>query len=271
MLNGKTIYVGKDPEQSRLMVALVDGGQTLGAAIGEPGSVPACVSRCFPKSGTAHVKMEIDASGKTTITNLKDGNVTYVNGIEIVSKRIADNAIIELGRDRYRLDAAKVFSVAERMAASARKKGAADSSGKEFDISHLEQVWLDFQAKSMDRQKRQKKLGLLGSASLIFSLGGGALSVVAGQLGFGSIMIGIMPVLTIAGFVVCIVSFYLRSKDSSIEEAATDMEEFQDLYVCPNPDCQKFLGNYSYKLMKRQYSMTCPHCKCSFVENNNHK
>ena len=57
-----------------------------------------------------------------------------------------------------------------------------------------------------------------------------------------------------------------KKKDTSYEERKAATEKFTDEYVCPNPECNKFLGNLSYKLLKKQYSMQCPYCKSEFVE-----
>ena len=57
-----------------------------------------------------------------------------------------------------------------------------------------------------------------------------------------------------------------KKKDTSYEERKEATERFTDEYVCPNPDCNKFLGNISYKLLKKQYSMHCPYCKSEYVE-----
>ena len=68
-LKGKTILIGKEPSQGRLLVALPGSGKS--AAIGLPGSVPASVSRCRPAEGIAHAKISIDQSGNIILTNLK--------------------------------------------------------------------------------------------------------------------------------------------------------------------------------------------------------
>ena len=87
-LKGKTILVGKEPGNGRLFVSVKINGQPKTAAIGEMNSVPNSVSRCKPAENTAHCKIEVDATGNLIVTNLKPQNVTYVNGAEIVSKKV---------------------------------------------------------------------------------------------------------------------------------------------------------------------------------------
>lgn len=268
--NIKTILIGREQGKSRLMIAVIKNGQIKTTAVGTEGSVPGSVSRCRPQEGVAHTKIEIDSSGNMTLFNMKPQNVTYIDGIEVMTKRLDEHArTIEMGPEHFRVDLYNLLNDVEilendgkRIAGVPRiEKASPKKEEKVFEISHLEKVWNDYHNRNIDMRKRQKKLGLLGSASLIFSLGGGALTVIMGEA-----MASVIPVFTVVGFIVCITSFYLRGKDNSIEATEKATEEFQDNYICPNPECGKFLGNYSYKLMKKQYSMTCPYCKCKFKE-----
>ena len=103
-LKGSTILIGRESDNGRLLVSLMINGTAKTAAMGSAGSVPNCVSRCKPAEGVAHCKIVIDGGGNMTIVNMKPANVTYVNGVEIVSKRISESSNVELGKDRYRLN-----------------------------------------------------------------------------------------------------------------------------------------------------------------------
>lgn len=260
-LNGKVILVGKEPGQGRLCVA-VSGKM---AALGQSGCVPASVSRCMPQQNMAHAKIEVDNNGAMTITNMKPANVTYVDGMEVMSKRITGSSRVSLGKDLYAIDLEAILATAEKMAA-APGPSPTPAPAKEYNISHLRHVWKNYHDKTISRQKHQQKLGLMSSAGMLFTFGGGALMALGGKMGLDEVMRDLMPYLTATGGIVFILSFILRSKDKSIELAEKTTEEFQELYVCPNPDCNKFLGNLSYKLLKKQYGMHCPYCKCKYVE-----
>ena len=95
ILKGKTILVGKEPGNGRLFVSVKINGQPKTAAIGEMNSVPNSVSRCKPTENTAHCKIEVDNSENITVANLKPQNVTYVNGAEIVSKKVKQNGMLK--------------------------------------------------------------------------------------------------------------------------------------------------------------------------------
>ena len=92
-LKGKTILIGKEPGQGRLLVSV--SGKT---AVGASNSVPNSVSRCKVAEGVAHAKITVDQSGNMVLTNMKTENVTYVNGSEIASKRILPSNTVELGK-----------------------------------------------------------------------------------------------------------------------------------------------------------------------------
>ena len=78
-LRGKTILIGKEPGNGRLLISVNIKGQVKNTTLGEMGCVPSCVSRCIPSDGVAHCKIDIDISGNITLTNAKPQNTTCVN------------------------------------------------------------------------------------------------------------------------------------------------------------------------------------------------
>ena len=118
VLKGKTILVGKEPRNGRLFVSVKVKGQPKTAAIGEMNSVPNSVSRCKPAEDTAHCKIEVDNSGNVIVSNLKPQNVTYVNGVEIVSKSVKPNGFIELGKDRFSVGVSTILETASKIVVS---------------------------------------------------------------------------------------------------------------------------------------------------------
>lgn len=262
-LKGKSILIGKEPGGGRLLIA-IQGGKSAVIPIPVPGSV----SRCLPAEGVAHARITIDPYGHLTIANLKSQNVTYVNGSEIVSKQIQPSSSVALGRDRFNLNISMVLDAARKLvmpAPAAKTPAAPPQVVKTYNIRHLKKIYNSFHAKTLARQKKQKNLGILSASSMFFTIGSGAIAGLAKQLGISGIeeYLWIAPVL---GFVVFIISIFLKVTDNSIEEADAANLEYTKRFVCPNPECGKFLGNMPYELMKTQYSMQCPYCKSKFVE-----
>ena len=257
-LKGKTILIGKEPGQGRLLVSVNVNGQARTTAIGQPGSVPNCVSRCKPAEGTAHCKVDVDQNGTMVLTNLKPQNVTYVNGAEIASKKIQANSEVALGKDRFQIPFSVVIETAKKLVPTVAPK---DPEPKQkYNIKHLEKIWLDFHDKNIEIQKRARQQALLARLPMFFTMGGGAISAIAVALNWGNEVKILCVSLTIIGVIVMMYSFFKSKNDTSIEDKEKLLEDFQDHYICPK--CGKYLPVTPYKLMKKQYSMKCPHAGC---------
>lgn len=268
-LRGKTILIGKEPGQGRLLVNI--SGSTKSIAIGAPGSVPNSVSRCKPAEGVAHAKITIDSNGVITVFNAKPQNVTYVNGSEIASKRVEHNCSIELGKDRFAVDLSVILNGAIKLLAvpspaphpapqpAPRPVPAHDLnlSRRKFNISHLEHIWYGHLQSRKAILANQKKINLVRSGCGMFTMCAMPCIFFFGPVGY---------LLTGIGLIGNLYSFVGLKNDDTADAIERLNEDFQERYVCPNPDCNKFLGNISYRLLKKQHSMHCPYCKCEYVE-----
>ena len=90
-LKGIEIFVGRESGTDRVLVYLSINGQIKAFQLGNPGSVPKFVSRAIPNQNKAHLSIRIDDNGEIIVSNLKPENVTFVNGSQIVSKRISED------------------------------------------------------------------------------------------------------------------------------------------------------------------------------------
>ncbi|MGM9722562.1 MAG: BRcat domain-containing protein [Prevotella sp.] len=262
ILKTKRLLIGKEPINGRLMIGFPIKGKLQTIAVGTSNSVPGSVSRYNGEQGSAHLSLDIDKDGNILVTNLKEQNVTYVDGVEIITKQISPNSNVELGKDKFRINIPDILKVVEKIL-----NVSDPSEPPVYNISHLEAVWNNYHRKNIDLQKRARKQNVQARIPMFFTMGAGAISSIAFACGWGDAVKSLCVALTLIGLVFMCYSFLKSKNDTSIEDRERYMEEFQEKYICPNPKCGKFLGNYSYKLMKRQYSMTCPHCKCKFTEN----
>lgn len=272
-LIGKTILVGKDPAQGRLMIA-IKGGKA--AAVGSPSSVPNSVSRCRPADNVAHAQITVDQNGDMILTNLKDANVTYVNGTAIESKRVLANHSVELGKDHFGISIPVVIDVAKKLVApqggpgggqgAKGPAGGGQGDQKPISIAHLEYVWENYHNGLIALRKKQRNQANLARLPMLLSLGGSAIVPFLGKemglttdecLEWTKIVSGL-------GFLFMVGTLFVSFRDTSIEDQEALAEEFQSRYTCPNPDCRKFLGNLSYSLLLRQYGDNCPYCKCRY-------
>lgn len=253
-LKGKTILIGKEPGQGRLLIAVE--GVSKAAALGAPGSVPGSVSRCKVAEGVSHAKISVDANCAMTLTNVKPQNVTYVNGTPVMSKRVTPEHTVELGKDRYAIHLPAVIDAAKNLMPAPKPPE------KKFNIKHLERVWEDYDRelenitkKQQDHSRKRMLPIMIGSASGVATTVLAAVSI--------SAMWVTLP-LAVLSFGLYFMMY--RRQDTSFQDKKRATERFTENYVCPNPDCGKFFGNMSYKLLKSQFDMHCPKCKCTFVE-----
>lgn len=279
-LKGKSVLIGKEPERGRLLIAIA--GTTKMGALGGDGSVPGSVSRCLPASDVAHARIDIDDHGHIRITNVKSRNVTYVDGMSIMSKVVTPASVVELGKDHYRIDVNAVLKVAGKLVGASgsvnpgnnvndqyksksksvtntpvQKPGVPKPPKVKYSISHLELVWRDLQDQRNEIREKQKKVNLIRTGCSVFSMLTVPCTIILGPWAYA---------LTGVGVIGTVYSFVGLKNDDTTQRMEDITEEFQDRYVCPNPECGKFLGNMSYKLLKKQYSMHCPYCKCEYVE-----
>lgn len=257
-LFGKVILIGKEPGQGRLLIAVDD--KTV--SIGSPDSVPNSVSRCIVEKRMAHASISIDAQGEMLLRNLKEQNVTFVNGTEVDSKLISPTSTIELGKDRFKIDLLTIIESAKGLVTLSNDDKKTGKPQK-YSISHLQGVWDTYESE-LDRialqQQEAARRRLL--PIMVGSLSGVASPILATLVAVNTLYLTVPVAAVSFGLYL----FNYKKRDTSYEERKVATERFTDEYVCPNPKCNKFLGNISYKLMKRQFSMQCPHCKCAFFE-----
>lgn len=254
-LKGRTILVGKEPENGRLFVSVKINGQPKSAAIGEMNSVPNTVSRCRPTENTAHCKVEVDAAGNIIITNLKPQNVTYINGAEIVSKKVKQDCIIELGKSRFSV------SVNTIVEAAAKIVGAVVPPPPQVcSIKHLEKVWEKYHGRQLQMAKEMQDQAAKQSLTPILTVGSG---VVVSTLTFVTpfaIVLGI-PI-SAYGVFLMYKNYKVRKEDTTIDEKERLTEEFERDYVCPK--CNHFLGYRSYYLVSQDKK--CMFCNAVFLD-----
>ena len=266
-LKRKEIFVGRESGTDRLLVYLSINGQIKAFQIGNPGSVPKSVSRANPNQNNAHISIKIDDNGNLIATNLKPENVTYINGSQIVSKRITEDAKVELGANHYQLPLNILLQSAQKLCQALEPNPTPKPEVKTFNISHLKKVWDDYHEGDLAIKDKQHKMGLQQRIPIFFTIGAGALTSVAWSLGWGEWIRIVSICLTGIGLLLMIYFFIQSSKFNPVRESDKLREDFQRKYICPNPDCKRFIGNYSYSMMKNQFKMECPYCKSKFVDN----
>ena len=139
------IIIGRTLQEKKLLLT-VDGKDQPTSV-----SVPASV-------GTQHCKLTIK-DGQIHLRNLDINNYTYVNGRIVESKIVSQNDKIEFGTDRYKFD----WSVLSQFLPT--------------DISHLKQVWDEYENDNLALMIKERKFNAIRSATSIFTMIAGLISV----------------------------------------------------------------------------------------------
>ena len=253
-LKNKAIFIGKEPGQGRLLIAMNVNGQMKAAALGMVNSVPASVSRCKPGESVAHCKIEIDAKGAMVVTNMKAQNVTYVNGAECISKKITEKSSISLGADMYSIDIKEILETAKKLVGTMPPPPPSPKS-----IRYLEKVYDEYETALESIAYRQQEKGKQRMLPMIISMSSGALSVILGLVIPGGVVY-ITGAITVISLFIYIKMY--NEKDNSIEEKKAANNKYIDNYVCPH--CEHFLGNQPYKVLRQ--NKNCPYCKGAWKE-----
>ncbi len=229
------LTIGRDAKTSKLQV--VDANTGAVKLYGQAGSVPMDVSR-------QHCEINVSNSGQISVKNLKAENITYVNGLEVMAKNISKTDTLQLGQSRFTVNLATILN---------------SQVPKVVDISPLKKVWDEYHEETSRLTIKEKRLNALSRVSGIFSMA----AITSGFLLKGQdnhlyyVLYGIAIVLTLA---FTIISYINASKvPEKIEQLK---EEFMKNYVCPNPDCHRFLGNTYYSVLSQ--NSCCPYCKVQY-------
>lgn len=269
-LYDKTILIGREQETSRLLVAIPGVGKR---AIGPEASIPKSVSRCTPESQMAHASIVIDSSGNMVLKNMKNENMTYVNGSQVLSKRIGMDSTIELGRDHTPIPTSLILNSALQIVGGPVVDGGTGGSvngggqingGSQvkvnpdkptYSLDPAADVWYNYQRELKEIQEKQKKLNLMRSLQGLLSLTGITMGIIIPDFGW---------IFTILAFVIAGISFIKTKNDDSQECREEAMRRFQDSYLCPNPNCGRSLPSQSFAWLKRNYTQ-CSYCKCKYT------
>lgn len=247
-LKNRTILIGRDPEKPRLLAAISVGGKMKLVAI-DNAVIPSSISRLQASANSAHCKIDVDNNAEMTITNLKDTNITVVDGVSVVSRRITLSSKITLGKDDYVLDINKVVSAVK--------------SAIGVDITPLKRVWEEYEAmgdaitkKQQDLNRRRMLPMLIGVGTTVLT---GILHMFLEKEDSSTAMFITLPI-AIISLIICVKNY--RQKDTSVQDRKKAKDWFTDNYVCPA--CKKFMGSEEYKLLAQKGK--CPRCGAEFLQ-----
>ena len=243
-LAGGTILVGKTPGGNDLMVSVSIDGRIKSESTDRFGRIPNTVSRCKPENGIAHCKIAIGRDATVTVTNMKSENYTFVNGMEIMTKRINANSVVELGPNRFMIDIAEIISTAHKLI---------DSKAE----SHLKGIREKFDTSMIrSRQESESNIATCNSFTILTVFTGIITIVLRKAIPDAPFFIAAL-VLTAIFMVLTLMKFANMYKMAHIEVQRSAIKEFTDNYRCPH--CGTFIGDIPYKKLTELPS--CPECR----------
>ena len=263
-LNGKTFIIGREEGQQRLMLAWPEapGGKPNRVLLNI--NVPQSVSRCLPQAGgfAGHLKLQVHPDGNIVVSNNKPNNHTYVNGMEIASRLVSPADEVELGPQKFKVQVNKLLDAALKLMPGGMTPPPGGNGGqtRTVNIRHLEKVWETYDNGRMAVAARQRRLNLVRGIIPVFSMSSMVVRFSFDDKTIQTVSM-IFLVLSLLGV---LYSFFVMKQDDATQKNNELLNDLQDNYTCP--ECQKFLGNMRYTMLKKQTGMQCPYCKSKFVE-----
>ena len=222
------IIIGRD-QATRQLSIVKDGKRKL---YGLPNSVPMDVSR-------NHVSLQPLGNGKWQVKNLKEQNVTFVNGIAIESKTVSEKDKIELGNSHYLLS----------------WNALSEPKVETVDIRPLKSIWEEYDNQRIQNQIAERRFNAARSATGIITMLAIACSFI---LGHGPIYL-VLYALAISVSVLFTIQAYRKSTEVPQQQRELS-KQFQHRYVCPK--CGHFMGFTDYDILIQNDA--CPYCKAKY-------
>ena len=213
-----------------------------------------------PTVSRKHCKVTDNGDGTYTVENLSPLG-TKVDGVDIIRTTVKPNSRIQLGQSFSAtlvelIGAPQPTPKSQSTSADTQKASPRNTPAKEFSISHLKRVWDDFNDSNIEMANAQRRTNLVRTGLGIFTMFAMPTIFLFGPIGY---------VLTGVGILGNIYSFAGMKNAETPEERQRRQDEFDDAWVCPNPECGRSLLAKNYRKLVRDYPV-CPHCKCKYVE-----
>lgn len=234
----------------------------MGIIIGRQGTQKTPISD--PTVSRRHCKVTDNGDGTYVIENLSTSG-TKVDGKDILRTTASLNSTIQLGPSYCKTLGELIgVSQSEPNPSQANKQGYGQHPGctpgssradKTFNISHLQRVWEEYNNTNVKMADSQRKTNLIRAGLSVFTLSAMVVSKF-GPIGW---------VLTGIGILGNIYSFVGMKNAETAAQRQHRQDEFDDAWVCPNPECGHSLPARNYRMLVRNHQM-CPYCKCKYVE-----
>lgn len=247
------IIIGRE-EGARRLHCIADGREF---NVGQAGSVPGSVSR-------KHCKLTVNGK-QLTITNLKEQNITFVDGNQIFSKGITPSSKVQLGKEMFLIPLQDILSLATSSGVAPTKGGGAKvNSGsdptqqpKTYSLRPLQPIWEEYDRRKLEIQNAAAKNANMSRLQGLISMSGMCLGFIPG------ITPNVRLVIIVIALLLGLFFFFHGMTNDTVQKQLHDLdEELAKKYKCPNPYCDKPFGSIPYRQI--EFNKQCLACGCKY-------
>ena len=207
--------------------------------------------------GRVHAKLTVCDDYTLILEDCNSTTGTYINLHKIIRKRVSLNTEVRLGNDFV----FKVHKLLPTALTDAIKKKSKEKIKNAFLA--LEPIWDTYEAEKSQLEESSAKSVFLNRMPYLVSLLSGIFSSLYSSALYVKI---IVP--SCAFILTTLVAYAIdkngEKKRKQLTCKSRNLETlFKESYICPNPDCQKFLGNMSFDKLKHE--RRCSYCKCEWT------
>ena len=239
------ILLGRE-EGARRLHCVVNGKEF---NVGQAGCVPLSVSR-------KHCKITV-LGEKMSIENLREQNITYVDGVQIFTKSITPTSNIQLGNEKFTVPLQQILGmIMDKPPVSTDAKSS--SQVLTYSLKPLENIWVEYDRRRLKIQESAAKSANMSRLQGILSMCGMCIGFIPGMDST------IRVVIIVAALGIAIYFFVQGMSNETVQKQLHDLdEEFAHKYKCPNPVCGKPFGSIPYRQI--EYNKQCLACGCKYT------
>lgn len=207
--------------------------------------------------GRLHAQLIVNDDYSLVLEDCDSTTGTYINLHKIIRKRVTLNTEIRLGNNTV----FKVHKLLPNALIDVIKLKNKEKIKQTFQT--LEPIWDAYENERAKLDKKTNKSILLNRMPYLVTLLSGIIS------SFFSSTLLVKIIVPGSAFILTIIVAFIIDKhgEKKRKESADRSRELESLlkesYLCPNPECQKFLGNTSFDKLKHE--RRCVYCKCEWI------
>ena len=207
--------------------------------------------------GRLHAQLTVHDDYTLVLEDCNSTTGTYINLHKIIRKRVTLNTEIRLGNNMV----FKVYKLLPNALIDVIKLKNKEKIKQTFQT--LEPIWNAYENERAHLDKKSNRSILLNRMPYLVTLLSGIIS------GFFSSTLLVKIVVPGGAFILTtIVAFVIdkhgeKKRKESVEKNRELESLLKESYLCPNPECQKFLGNTPFDKLKHERH--CNYCKCEWI------